>query len=381
MAGKEIATMPIVASLLNLSVKKIGNTYKYPCPECGKQTFEANDIKGHCFKCGFGANYIKYYAVCCGISTKEATKKIASSTGGVANFKYTPTEVPEEPIADIVIRDKTYHSLLSNLTISKRHINDMRNRGMELDTVKKLEYKSYYLGSQKSRVEITQKILNSGASIDGVPGFYLNDDDKSSYYGRYTFCWRKQGILVPYRDCEDRIQGFQLRKDNDKLEKDEDGKLENKYDWISSKGKKKGSGAKGFVHFACDFYGDYKTKKKKPILDTELMITEGAMKADITHAITGLPVIAIPGVEILDGLDEVLDYLKSNGVKKILNAFDMDYLTNKNVQRAQDKLQKMIEKKGLEYSRLKWDSNYKGIDDYVLARKLRKDSEAKTLEN
>jgi hypothetical protein len=370
--ANEIATMPIVAELLSLTSKRAGSSRKYPCPKCGKMAFEANDIKGHCFKCGFGGNYITYYAVACGISTKEATKRIAASTGGTTTFTYTPTEEPEEPIADISVRDKAYRTLLSNLSLSKKHIADLKARGLDEDTIKNLGYKSFYLGPQKARVEITEKIINSGASIDGVPGFYLNQDTKSGFYGKYILCWRKQGILVPYIDCEGNVQGFQVRKDNEKLEKDEDGKLENKYDWISSKGKKKGCGSRAYVHFACDFYGDFKTKKKQPVLAKEMIITEGAMKADIAHALTGLPIIAVPGVETLLELDSVLDYLKANGVEEIMNGFDMDYMTNPNVQRAQEKLEAMVNSKGLKYSRLVWDENYKGIDDYTYARKLKK---------
>ena len=360
---EEIATMPIVASLLGIQSVKKGASRKYPCPRCGHKAFEANDIKGKCFKCDFGGNYISYYAEACNISTKEAAKRIIKGTGGT--FNYVSHEEPEEPMADIEIRHKAYTTLLSNLNLTKKHIADLKKRGLSEADIKRLSYKSFMLQSQKSRVEVTKKITNKNIPIIGVPGFFLNDDSKSSFNGHNILCWRKQGILVPYRDFNNRIQGFQVRKDDDKLEVDEDGKKENKYDWISSKGKKRGCGANGFVHFACDFYLDFYTQETKPILGDTIIITEGAMKADIAHTITGLPIIAVPGTKNLKELPIVLDLLKENHVKYVLNAFDMDYITNSNVKGDQKKLTKLIKEHSLKTSRLLWNSNYKGIDDFA----------------
>lgn len=360
---EEIATMPIVASLLGIQSTKKGSSRKYPCPKCGAKAFEANDIKGKCFKCDFGGNYISYYAEACGISTKEAAKRIIEGTGGT--FEYVPHDEPEEPIASIEDRNKAYSALLSNLNLSKKHIADLKKRGLQLEQVKKLGYKSFLIQSQKARVDITKKITDEGISIVGIPGFFLNEDTKQKLNGHNILCWRKQGILVPYRDFYRNIQGFQIRKDDEKLEVDEDGKKENKYDWIASKGKKRGCGAKGFVHFACDFYLDFYTQETKPILGDVVIITEGAMKADICHALTGLPVIAVPGTKNLKELPPVLDLLKENHVKLILNAFDMDYITNSNVKGDQKKLTKLIKEHGLNTSRLLWNSSLKGIDDFA----------------
>ncbi len=360
---EEIATMPIVASLLGIQSTKKGSSRKYPCPKCGAKAFEANDIKGKCFKCDFGGNYISYYAEACGISTKEAAKRIIEGTGGT--FNYVPHEEPEEPIASIEDRNKAYSALLSNLNLSKKHIADLKKRGLSDKQIQKLSYKSYLVQSQKARVDVTKKITDEGISIVGVPGFFLNEDTKYKLNGHNILCWRKQGILVPYRNFHGLIQGFQIRKDEDKLGIDEDGKKENKYDWIASKGKKRGCGARGFVHFACDFYLDFYSQETKPILSDIVIITEGAMKADICHALTGLPVIAVPGTKNLKELPEVLDLLKENHVKHVLNAFDMDYIINPNVQEDQKKLTRLIKEHGLSTSRLLWDSNLKGIDDFV----------------
>ena len=89
------------------------------------------------------------------------------------------------------------------------------------------------------------------------------------------------------------------------------------------------------------------------------------MKADIITFITGLPVVAVPGVNSLNHLEEMLEYLKANGTTKVMTAFDMDYLKNPHVQDGYHNMAALIAKVDLEYGTYLWDPNYKGLDDYV----------------
>jgi hypothetical protein len=360
MGKTEFSTFPIVAQLLGLKAKRVGhNEYKYPCPNCnGKRSFEANDVFGHCFSCDISLNYQSYYAKRRNISLKEAKKEILSATGHqvVINEK----EEVEIPMANITVRNQVYSKLLSSLFLSKAHMVNLTSRGLSTERVTELGYKSFPTTRQK-RDQITKEIIHSGTSVKGIPGFYVEKD------GTPTFVYRKRGIMVPYRDYNNLIQGFQIRKDDSVLTVDADGEKEKKYDWITSKGRDGGCATKAYVHFACDFYYDFASGVEKPFLADTILLTEGAMKADIIHYLSGKPVLAVAGVNSLLDLPKVFKQIKGS-VTKIIDCYDMDYLTNEHVQKARKKLQKMIEEEGFEYEILTWDEKYKGYDDFLLAK-------------
>ena len=369
----EISTFPEVAALLGITPKKINSKEnKYPCPVCGKFEVQANDLFGKCWKCDTKFNYISYYAQVSGISTKDATKDISNKVGRNAGDYFSYNEPKqEEPLADIEKRHETYSCLLSQLKISKKHIDNLHSRGLSDEQIKKLQYKSYYVGFKDEREKLTKRLSDKGCQIKGIPGFY-QETDSSNGRKYLTICWRKYGILVPYKNRNNLIQGFQVRKDNDKLEKDEDGKLENKYDWFSSGDKDYGSRTRGFCHYACDFYKEFSTGKEHPFLKSDLLLTEGAMKADIIHALCKQPVLAVPGINATKELEKEFAFLLDQGVTTIIDCFDMDYLTNPNVQKASERLIKMINAAGLKYIRARWNPEYKGLDDYLAAREKAK---------
>ena len=89
------------------------------------------------------------------------------------------------------------------------------------------------------------------------------------------------------------------------------------------------------------------------------------MKADIINALSGHTVLAVAGVNSLTSLEETLKILRSKGVRYIRTAFDMDYFVNPNVSKAQADMTKLIVKLGFSYSTLIWDSNQKGLDDFI----------------
>lgn len=106
-------------------------------------------------------------------------------------------------------------------------------------------------------------------------------------------------------------------------------------------------------------------------MDKTIYLTEGAMKADIAHYLTDykLPFIAVAGVNAFTKLEEELLRLKAYGVEKVVNMYDMDYLTNPNVQKALVRTREIVQNCGLRYQRYVWNTEYKGIDDYLKYRK------------
>lgn len=156
---------------------------------------------------------------------------------------------------------------------------------------------------------------------------------------------KARGILIPVRDLRGRIQGLQIRRDN---------VSRRKYRWVSSAGREDGCAAETWVHCA-----------GRPA--TEVILTEGALKADIVHALTGRTVIAVAGVNALNHLEPVLHELHSHGTEKIMTAFDMDFLTNPHVQSGYEHLAAILNRTGLRYGTYVWNPAYKGLDDFLAA--------------
>ena len=183
-----------------------------------------------------------------------------------------------------------------------------------------------------------------GLYLAGVPGFYRDDN------GAWTFIHEKRGILIPVRDRYGRIQGLQIRRDNvDKR----------KFRWVSSTEKKDGCKAEGWTHLSGPV---------RPML----VLTEGPMKADVINALTGLTVLAVPGVNTLTQLELTLTELRSEGLVEIKTAFDMDFATNHHVQNGYNNLLQLLGDMGFRYSTHLWEPAYKGLDDYIWEYLFRK---------
>lgn len=358
---------------------------KIPCPVCRKKTFFMNmeNGLGHCFRasCDFKANHTGYYAASMGIDLEEAREQMYNYMGvpfqkkGSAGKPNIPTESRRErkaatfekeaEIVSINIRDKVNREIVSSHGLIDRHVNDMIKRGLTKEEVASLGYASF---GYHDEAALSHSYKDKGLELRGVPGFFLNDD------GFYQLRQLKKGILVPFKDSQNRIQGFQLRKNNEDLKtwmENGEKKKENKCNWLSSTGLKEGTHIPAYCHYACDFVYDFCMDRVVPVIkNNTITVTEGGMKGDIAHVLSGRSIIALPGVNALDEFKKELPFLKEMGVTKIVDAFDMDFVTNENVAKQRQRLKELIEESGFEYVLETWDvtaenhSDLKGIDDY-----------------
>lgn len=191
---------------------------------------------------------------------------------------------------------------------------------------------------------IAKQLRSEGFYLAGVPGFYRDDSDS------WTFIHEKRGILIPVRDRHGRIQGLQIRRDN--VEK-------RKFRWVSSTEQKDGCRAEGWTHLA------------GPVRSV-IILTEGPMKADVIHALTGMTVLAVPGVNALTQLELALRDLRREGLSEIKTAFDMDFAVNHHVQNGYNSLLQLLDNMGFRYGTYLWDPRYKGLDDYIWGYCLQK---------
>ena len=133
------------------------------------------------------------------------------------------------------------------------------------------------------------------------------------------------------------ICGMQIRLDTPLRRRDDPpGKSGAKYIWLSSVGKPHGVTSGSPLHFVGE-----------PFAKT-VYVTEGLLKADIAHCLTGR-------------------CMAQNGTKLVVEAYDMDKLENEYVTSAAEKVQQIARVAGLQSTSLVWNTAYKGIDDWQLA--------------
>jgi ribosomal protein S27AE len=356
---EEYSSFEEILGMLNISFPQGKREIKIDCPVCGHHSFLANMAKnfGNCRRCGFKANYTTFFATCENTDAKTAEKIIREHFNRPYESHYVaPKKFKEEKQSNILPAkdlDKFYNSLLTLCPLSFRHTEDMYKRGATDELLKKLRYGTYNYAKNSGlkRIELASK---AGAKV-GIPGVFLAKDDTP------ILAYGKESILVPYRNRENLIVGLQMRVNNELIKTKDDSK----YVWFSSKDKKMGVTSGTPVHFACDFYLNFKEQKHYPVLGKRVRITEGGMKADLIHFFSNQSVIAIPGVNAVLSLADDLKFLKKQGVETIVDTFDMDYISNDSVKDAMDVLKNMIEEAGMTYEREDWDPEFKGYDDFL----------------
>ena len=237
-------------------------------------------------------------------------------------------------MAPVAVRHKTYMGFLSMLSLSDEHRENLRSRGLPDSAIARLGYKSLPMGSGTA---LAHRLEEWRLPLSGVPGFFR------THSGEWSFVHQQEGILVPVRDIGGQIQGLQVRLDNT---------TRRKFRWVSSGTFSCGCKAQGWVHLAGN-------------PESRILLTEGPMKADVINALTGLTVLAVPGVNALTKLEEALSQLRQAGLQEVKTAFDMDYCTNWCVQKGYNNLLRLLARMGFRYGTYVWDPRYKGLDDFI----------------
>lgn len=362
------------------------------CPKCDSSRLSFNVIKGtgHCFACHEGYDSASLYAAYKDMPVKEARFQIKKELGIDRNdYKPVVSSRPpvineETPLAAPEVRDKTLRAFLQLLPLLEEHKTELLARGFTEAEISANGYASMpdELTPEENE-KICAKLIADGFTLDGVPPFYV---DKKS--GKYRFVKSTCGILLPQVDTHNLWVGICNRKEDGKRRViNDEGELEAKCCWLSSKNFNRGTGAKTSVHCAIDFIYDNTEKRYIPALppNGKVILTEGSMKGDLASQLLSevkeavVPVISVPGVNALNALPATLNELIKYGLKEVMIAYDMDYLTNPNVKEALNKLTSILKETGVKITTcMKWDTNIpdhpdkklKGIDDY-LAFKLK----------
>ncbi len=407
MAGRK---MNVPYALHTLGINTDTGLLNTPCdcpnPECRhpashkKCYINIENGKWNCFACGeHGNNVASYLSVRDQIEWKEAYKLLIKGQGTASAAAYE-AKIPEKRThASLEDTDKTLRALAKMFPLTEEHKQSLISRGFDEDAIKYYGFFSFPEKDEAIKQDITNitkfrdicfNLRAQGCVLKDVAGFYPNpssDHDFCFNWPKVGFnkTWHTKGIAIPQITIEGKWCGIQVRFDDEVLKdvtvKENPPHKLGKCIWLSSSNKPGGTSPLTGVHFATRF-AETKNGTLVPMVNTRVIITEGAMKADLIHALQPTwPVISIAGVNATRGLEETLKKLHDNfGVKDIVDAFDMDYVKNPQVEKAMENLKKVVEKVGMTYHFGEWstktsdkDGNIdclKGLDDY-LAYKLK----------
>lgn len=311
-------------------VKDVQNAANVVCPFCGDARGKASICvcaEGkiinvfHCFDCGTGHNMLTLYAELCHLTGKDRYKKayreiyrrkqeepgrkkktreaMQEESQGIKKQARKQKERMAEPV-DAEQRHHVYKKMLSYLKLKEYHRKDLERRGVNAEIIRCMEEKGYKSTSKEESQQIARRLIKQGLRLEGVPGFYINregDWDLNFYEGN-------SGYLCPVYTVDGYLAGFQIRLDNPK------GK--NKYVWLSSANQKKGCGISSIVGISGKAEGN------------EIYVTEGILKAEIAHQVSGKTFLGNPGIGNWRDLYEVLQALKKRGLSHVEEVYDMD---------------------------------------------------------
>ena len=343
--------IPIVAAARRCGIRLDDRTLERKevqgyCPFCGGTKnhlfLNTGTNQWYCQKCGRGGNAVTLYASVFGVSNKAAFEELAQDK--VIRFASRKEKARREPpaqLAPIAIRHDVYYDMLSMMSLSEEHRQNLLGRGLSPERIQGNMYRSVPADWRKRR-EIACT-LTERYPLSGVPGFFTRD-------GGWCL-WGRPGILIPCLDPEGYIQGLQIRLDDTS---------KGKYRWLSSNpeyGYENGTPACSWVHVTGDTTKD------------TACITEGGLKGDVASFLRNDALfVCVPGVGNIEFLVDTLAALPN--LKRLVGCYDRDQMKNKNVTLAVAKMEAEIKTKlGLPYEPFAWDDRYNGIDDFLFARK------------
>lgn len=374
-----------VAELLHLCVRRrqAGSAY-VDCPFCdnhrGKMNLNYVKNVWRCNYCGESGGMLALYAgvnhttkseayreICDALQTgeiswgEERKEKTETAMAAYAGGGNGTAEVMQSPRASAQEIHQTLSLLFGMLSLTPAHRDHLRSekRGLTDEQIDEAGFKStppYFLCRS-----LTERLIRQGCTVQGVPGFYMDDQ------GHWTVKFHSHyaGILIPAVGIDGLIHGAQILLDvpiPDRGEKP--GKSGTKYLWFSSSSRHMGVSSGSPVHFVGN-----------PFART-IYVTEGLLKADIAHYLMNRSFMAVAGANNVSQLNGLFALLAQNGTELIVEAYDMDKYSNQMVANGGFKIYQMARAHGMECRRLTWNPNFKGVDDWQLSLRRKRETPA-----
>ena len=368
---KPVIPMSAAVKALHLCVDGVGSpeldtslpTADMLCPSCsGKHKSRRRTLHLDfdsstfcCMRCGFKGGVYDLVSFYTGWARNEVPKRIKNGELNgidVTTLEHGSVDSPDEntscinrlPLAPLSRRDAVYRAFLERLELYPAHQEELLQRGLTKLDIDRIGFKS--LPKFMDRSVLPKRMISAGYDLRGVPGFGL---EGGSWNLTQSF---DGGYLIPLRNGDGLIQGFQVRHDHP-------SERFSKYDYFANRKMEYTAGAMSWIAWA----------GKNILLDNEpfdVIVTEGALKGYIVNAKTGCNVISVPGVAALKAIPAAMETAKTHGLRTVYIAYDMDADTNEDVAKQLKNLGDKLEKAKIPHKVLRWDPRYKGIDDYVV---------------
>jgi hypothetical protein len=247
--------------------------------------------------------------------------------------------------------DSVYRKLLNLCPLAARHRQDLHSRGFTAEQVDALGCGSLGL---RGRARLCRTLIDSGARLEGVPGFYLARGVRRLYWTIAGL----PGLLIPCRGGRGGIRGLRVRPD-ETPDAPADVKAGGKYRWFSGADRLGGVGSGAHCHVARPG-SDIRAEEPE-----WLWLTEGELKAALAAFRLGITVLSIPGVgSWAKALPDVVELLPAGG--RVVVALDSDWRSKPDVHRAAWNLALACEAIGYLVEVATWPERFKGLDDALM---------------
>jgi hypothetical protein len=254
----------------------------------------------------------------------------------------TAPTAPDQPVdanvpIDLGIEDEVYSRLLALLSLSVKHRQDLRRRGLSDDQVDHFGYRTAEKFALRQAVGKLKQEFDDDVLLR-VPGFRIERNGI-----RFVDL---QGLLIPVRAPGSRIIALIVRRD--------DPAEGSKYVWVSSTGSGGASpGSPAHVPLGT------------PVQAQIVRLTEGQLKSDLGWALSGKSTIGVAGVA---NWRSAIPVLKTMQAGTVLLAFDADVWTKPVVAQNLIDCAEHLIRNGFEIQLERWDASIgKGIDDVLAA--------------
>ena len=309
-------------------------------------TVDPRGQQWRCWVCGVGGDVLDFVAQWNQSSLAEALGWLRETYDPQSLMDAIPARPeplpPDTPRAPLPVRHAVYTALLRHCPLSAAHRQALVDRGLSPASTVALGYGS--LPAYADRPAIVQALLHDGATLSGVPGFAQDTG---------TSLWELRGpagLLIPVREVQGQIQGFQVRADAEGTRR---------YRWLSTPESDRlhGGASSGVpLHLA----------GRAGLTSNTVWITEGPLKADVAAHFLHQAVIGVPGVSLWRSVPQwVADWPQRQAVL----AFDQDASASTAAQVAEHThaLATRLQTAGWTLYEAHWDAGFKGIDDALLA--------------
>lgn len=328
---------------------------KRPCPICGKTDW-----------CGISPD--GKFALCNRVS--DGAVKVSSTGSFVHVLIEDDPQKPRNARPKVVLIEKpklsktsaehlndVYEAFLHFNELAAGHAQNLRARGLDDIAIHLGDYKS--MPTPVYANKLAERLAKTYA-LEGVPGFYYQNGWKFRTYGGVS------GFFVPIKNPKGNIVGLTLRADGGQTWRIDGETVEvPKYLLISSDGKPRGASSGTPHHFA--LLGRPLIRRDlNRLKTTEIIVTEGALKANVIGEFVDVPVVGLVSVTTFDEtfpalLKEIFPKLETAHI-----AFDMDAQTNPQVRMHRDRLELTLAKINLKTSITLWHSGAKGLDEHLV---------------